>query len=700
MSFHGEIAKFFPPDLLEYLASFGKDGVLTVKEQEPLLITFRSGCVVDASSARADAKLLRTLYARHHINKEKYHYIAKARSETPLSVREILVKLDLFPISSILAELIMAMEEVVFQFFLLKSGSFVFNETGVSQDFSGARLYPVDLMYELSVRVDEWHEYQAALGSMSQTVTLTDLGREAEPAGRSEEILYRMISGRSTIDTLVNQAPLPRFLALKFIGDGVRKGWYALSGGEQQGATPAKNSICAKPNLFLDFKRSFKEVLQAATMRRKVEQALFFCKNHFDATLILSVKKGRLFRGLAFHKDEKGRLRSVPVQSSVDIGSDQVVVTACERGLAFFGKVYASAFLSDLVDLPEEGECALIPIEVQPGSAKLIFAVNSQVGQGMSPLHFLDLLSWLIAPGQTVKLGGEPALEMPENIGEDKAARLIALTDDLPPMPHVVGQALSLIADPESSLEELAEVLAQDQSLLAMIIRVSNSALYNTGQEITSLQTAITKLGVNIVRSLVITASTHSVFPKDDAKIGAFGKALWGHSKECGLAARRLALHIGYADPEEAFVGGLLHDLGRLAILMGYPDEFAEIDELNSSGRQGLIEAEQQLLGFDHTVIGQMLVQKWQMPAALLACVEQHHRPGETANRFRTLVNIMAMADHLSRQVGKAPGDRDLDEWQGIGRVQEELRLTDEDVDKLKSRLHEDFRRQEIFDVI
>lgn len=411
------------------------------------------------------------------------------------------------------------------------------------------------------------------------------------------------------------------------------------------------------------------------------------------------MKEGELFRCLAFQKDEEGRLHTKVIKEKPLVVDDQIVRTACEKGLAFLGKVYDSEFFGSLIDLPEEGECGLIPIDVQPGSAKLIFTVNSQVTEGMGPLHFLDLLSWLIAPAQSVKISNETAVDMPENIGEDKATKLIALTDELPPMPHVVGQALKLIADPNSSLEELTAVLAQDQSLLAMIIKVSNSALYSTGQETSSLQSAITKLGVDIVRSLVLTASTHSFFPNDDARFARFGKALWGHSKECGLAARRLAQTIAYPDPEEAFVGGLLYDIGRLAILMGYPAEYAEIDRLNCSGKKGLVQAEQDLLDFDHTVIGQMLAQKWRMPSSLLACVEQHHRPQEATDNFRTLANITAMADYLSIQVGKAPGFKELDEWQDIKVVQSELGLDAAALVDLEKKLHEDFRQADMFDV-
>lgn len=700
MSFYGEISTFFPPDLLEYIASFDKDGVLTVKEPEPLLITIKDGCVVDAFSARADAKLLRTLYFRKKINKQKYQYIAKARSETSLSIREILSKLNLFPMSAIQAELIMAMEEVVFQFFLLKSGTFAFNDTVISLDVSGTKLYPVDLMYELTSRVDEWNEYLVALGNVAQVVSLTEAGREAEPANKNEAIVYRMINGEDSIEKIVNQAPFPRFFALKYIAGGVVKGWLSIAGESGTVLSAEKNKVCAGPTLFLDFKRSFKEVLQAESLRYKVEHALLFCKNYFDVTLILSVKKGKLLRCLAFRKDAMGRLHSETINKHPQISTDQILVTACEKGLAFFGEVFESEFFESLIDLPVDGECGLIPIEVTSDGAKLIFAVNSEESQGMSPLHFLDLLSWVIAPAQAAKLSGEMTLGMPEGFGEDKASKLIALTNELPPMPHVVGQALKIIADPESSLQELTAVLAQDQSLLAMIIKVSNSALYSTGQEISSLQAAITKLGVNIVRSLVLTASTQSVFPKDDVKIGHFGKELWGHSKECGLAARRLAQSIAYSDPEEAFVGGLLHDIGRLAILMGYPEEYTEIDRLNCSGQKGLLSAEQELLGFDHTIIGQMLAQKWHMPSALLACVEQHHRPQEATEKFRTLANITAMADYLSSQVGKAPGFKELDEWQNIKVVQQELGLDDVELGVLKKQLHEDFRQADMFDVV
>jgi putative nucleotidyltransferase with HDIG domain len=700
MPFHGEISTFFPPDLLEYLASFDKDGVLTVKEPEPLLITLKDGCVVDAFSAKADAKLLRTLYFRHHISKEQYQYIAKARSETSLSIRQILSKLNLFPMSAIQAELIMALEEVVFQFFLLKSGGFAFNETVVVPDHAGIKLYPVDLLYQLAGRVDEWHELQANLGAMTQVVALTEVGQQAEPANKSEDIIYRMIRGQTSIAKIMEQAPLPRFFALKFIANGVRKSWFSLTIGLEKTAPAEKNNRAGRDDLFLDFKRCFKEVLQAQGMRRKVEHTLLFCKNYFDVTLMLSVKKGTLVRCLAFRRDAMGRLLSEVIPQQPAILTDQILVTACEKGRAFFGKVYESPFFDTLIDMPLEGECGLIPIEVSPDSAKLIFAVSSQVvGEGMSSLQFLDLLSWLIAPAQAAKISYDTDLAMPATLGQDKASQLIALTEQLPPLPHVVGQALKIIADPESSLEELAVILAQDQSLLAMIIRVSNSALYSTGQAVSSLQTAITKLGINTVRSLVLTASTQSVFPWDDAQIGRFGKALWGHAKECGLAARRVAQNIGYPDPEEAFVGGLLHDIGRLAILMGHAVEFAEIDRRNAAGQQGLVPAEQELLGFDHTVIGHMLAQKWHMPSTLLACVEQHHRPQEATDSFRTLANIIAMADYLTSQVGKASEFRSLDEWHGITGVQADLGLAEADLAELKRQLHEDFRQTHIFDI-
>ena len=697
MYIHGEISKFFPPTLLEYLASFGKDGMLTIRDPEPLLIAIKGGCVVDAHSPQGDAKLLRVLYARRFIDKEQYHSVTKSRAETKLSVREILNKMNIFPMASIQVELMMNIEEVIFQFFQLKQGSFVFNESIVVPDDAGTKASPDGLLlYELTSRLVDWEENQKFLGALSQFVTLTEEGGAAEPANRNEELIHRMINGERSIDQIVNQAPVPRVFALRVIANGVHKGWFTLEQRESGGKSGATKPIQAKPNLFLDFKRCFREILQSTTLQQKVEHTLQFCRAYFDLTLILSVKGGRLTRCLAIQRDASGRSVSEVISQQPSIGDDQVVRTACEKGMAFFGRVYPSNFFDSLVTLPKEGECGLIPISVSDDSAKLIFAVTHQGANGLGPLHFLDLLSWLIAPSQMAKSAEEQPMEMPDDIGENKAAKLIALHEELPAMPHVVGQALNLIADPDSSLEDITKVLSQDLSLLALIIKVSNSALYNTGVEITNLQTAVTKLGLNIVRSLVLVAFTHAVFPWKDPRIGRFGKAIWQHATECGVAARTVAQRIGYADPEEAFVGGLLHDIGRLVILMGYPEEYGEIERLNATNQQPLLQAEKGLLGFDHTLVGQMLIQKWQLPAALQACVEQHHCPHETSDKFRRLVCIITLADHLSNQVGLSPKVEATEAGHGIPQVLEALGLDEAALDELKQQMQEAFRQPDL----
>jgi len=252
------------------------------------------------------------------------------------------------------------------------------------------------------------------------------------------------------------------------------------------------------------------------------------------------------------------------------------------------------------------------------------------------------MLSWLIEPQ------GEEQ-ELPDDIGLDRMTRIINLTEELPPMPQVASKAMEIMNDPESSMEELTAVLNEDQSLLAMIIKVSNSALYSSSQSISTLQGAVAKLGITIIHSLVLSAAASSLFPERDKEIDQLSTKLWHHSQACGLAARIIASTINYPAPEEAFVGGLLHDIGRLAILIHYPEQYKEIDKKLGQSDSNHIALELQLLDFDHTSIGQLLAAKWHLPDLLQSCIEQHHAPLEASESCRQLTAIVALADYLSQ---------------------------------------------------
>lgn len=667
MFYKGNLSNFYPPDLLVFLSSSEQDGYLTVQNPEPISITIKNGLVVDAFSPRGDNLLLRILFLKKWITAPQIQIIAKARKETSLSCRQVLEKLDFFPITAIQAEIIQSVEEVIFQFFQKDFGLFQFTDTTIDDSNCVTKLYPDELLLDISARLDGWHEYLHNLGDLNQLVSLNPHCQDS-PASRTEEILVRMARKGKTLHQLIAQAPFSDYVAAKALVNCVRQQLFNLS----PNLTQAKTNTLS-PSVFSQYKKSLRKTLQAQTLRHKLEEVLHFCKNYFEYTAILSINKGLLERAICFSRQDNGTLHSEKItRENLSIQEDQIIATVCSQGLSYFGKMQESAFFKDLFSDCLDGECGLLPFEIQGDQIKLLFAHTcTSAHKDQTPMQYLELLSWLISPEQI-------ADALPEDFGQDKLKKIMALADELPPMPHVAGKALEILNNPDNSLQKLSEVLEQDPSLLAMIIKVSNSALYSTGQEITNLQTAVAKLGLTIIRSLVLTAATRTLFPVDNPKIKELSTPLWRHAKSCGIAARVIAKHSGYGDPEEAFVGGLLHDIGKLAILLNYPDEYEHIEqEMLKTATPSSI-SEKQLLGFNHTDLGQMLTEKWHLPKSLQTCVHYHHKPEDASESFRQLAMIIHLADLQTHAIATPESHHLATTWHSRDYLCETLEISPE----------------------
>ena len=231
---------------------------------------------------------------------------------------------------------------------------------------------------------------------------------------------------------------------------------------------------------------------------------------------------------------------------------------------------------------------------------------------------------------------------------------MVARINELPPLPTVVSKSLEMLSDPEIPLEEIEAVISQDQALVATLIKVGNSALYGGMQKVTSLHQVLARLGIKITRNLILSASTRSYFHKNRKGMRMWGQFLWRHAVESALAARRIAKTINYPDPEEAFIGGLVHDIGKLTMLMLFPESYREILKVRKVNQVNHKTAEIQVVGYDHEQVGRLLMNCWNMPDSARACAEFHHRCHESG-AYGLLTAIVAYADYLSRQYGANP---------------------------------------------
>lgn len=198
---------------------------------------------------------------------------------------------------------------------------------------------------------------------------------------------------------------------------------------------------------------------------------------------------------------------------------------------------------------------------------------------------------------------------------------LIMNASDLPTIPVVATKVLQLIEREGASAEELAKVVASDPAVAARVLKISNSSFYGCQRQIQTLSHAIMMLGYNTLKSLVIAASVKQVYQP----YGLTERMLWEHSFGAGLAARIIAGRTRLINEEEAFLGGLFHDIGKIVMNTMDNQQFQTIMQICYNDKVTFLEAEQQVYHYNHAQVGAMVIKKWNFPDMLMKAVGEHH---------------------------------------------------------------------------
>lgn len=226
----------------------------------------------------------------------------------------------------------------------------------------------------------------------------------------------------------------------------------------------------------------------------------------------------------------------------------------------------------------------------------------------------------------------------------------ILQSPDVPAMPLAYARLLSVVANENSTPQELVEVLELDPSLAARILRLANSAFLGVPGKVSSLSRAVLLLGWKWVSSLALGVTVWSSFA---ARGGAPAVQLWGHAARVALASRLLARHLGLKDAETAFTAGLLHDIGRAVLVVRYRDYGDWIAEPTSDDD---LETERDLFGVDHATVGLWISTAWGLPAPLIDAVALHHDDIVPEAELDAL-SIVRLADRLIHDVERDSED-------------------------------------------
>jgi putative nucleotidyltransferase with HDIG domain len=267
----------------------------------------------------------------------------------------------------------------------------------------------------------------------------------------------------------------------------------------------------------------------------------------------------------------------------------------------------------------------------------------------------------------------------------EETRRLVQRIVDLPTLPIVVPQVLRLVEDHRSSAGDLARVIGSDQALATRILRLANSAFYGFRREIVTINHAVVLLGFDTVRSIVLAATVFETLSDGDVVSSFDREQFWLHVGAAAAAARRVAKSLRVADPEAAFVGGLLHDVGKVVLDRFFHRRYAEAARVATAMPCLIREAETALFTVNHAEVGRWLTERWRFPAAIVEPVTYHHRPAAASPDYRALAGVVHLADILTRNAGIGSGgdglvpvpDADILARFKVGPA-ELLRLTDE----------------------
>jgi putative nucleotidyltransferase with HDIG domain len=242
---------------------------------------------------------------------------------------------------------------------------------------------------------------------------------------------------------------------------------------------------------------------------------------------------------------------------------------------------------------------------------------------------------------------------------QSRAAHLRRISQsllNLPTLPTLAAKLLDLVDNPNTNASNLAKFVAQDQVITARLLKLSNSAYYGHGREITSVHQAVVMLGFDMVREISLSVSVINAFRSAKGLEGFDISGFWDHSSAVGLAARTIAKGWNPQMASEAFTAGLLHDIGKVILIQYLPEEFAEA--LATAQREGrnLYEAERDLFDTDHGEIGSWLALRWKLPKNLCDAMAFHHDLGKAPAESQNLVAIIQLADLLSRTLKAGNG--------------------------------------------
>ncbi len=222
----------------------------------------------------------------------------------------------------------------------------------------------------------------------------------------------------------------------------------------------------------------------------------------------------------------------------------------------------------------------------------------------------------------------------------DKTIELVNNVKDIHSMPSVIVKALNVMKDPNSSIKELGDIVIFDPSLTVKFLALVNSAYYGFSQQISSINIALSLLGMNKVKNIIITVAMKPMMSNQG------DKEIWRHAIKVAAGCEHLAKMGSVIKADEIFIAGFMHDVGKLVLNANNPALYEKVTQEVAEGAY-ILDVEKKYFDSDHTKTGALIAKRWQLPVFLTNIIKYHHNP--KLSSMPAICNIVYNVDMMIR---------------------------------------------------
>lgn len=226
--------------------------------------------------------------------------------------------------------------------------------------------------------------------------------------------------------------------------------------------------------------------------------------------------------------------------------------------------------------------------------------------------------------------------------------RIINSIREFPTLPTIFGQLSDAMTDPDANINYVASIIEKDTASVSKLLKLANSSIFGFRNRITTVPQAILYLGFEEVKNLLLSLKVIQIFRIKEKNIKLITPLdFWTHSVSTGVIARIISASIGIRSSEILFLGGVMHNIGRLLFYITLPDEYSQVLKVHREDRISINDAERKIIGISSSLAGEMLAQKWKLPLQIIDIIK-YYSIGTISDKINLNVAIIHIADLIA----------------------------------------------------